>query len=438
MNGKSNLLNKSLAVAIALFGVAAGALTSTQASANTAAETTILNVVRVDYQDATGTASFAATASTTVTVNLVESAVAISAPADQGGIASGATATYTYTLTATANGSDVYDLAVTKGVVANVAGDTVSYRTVAADGTTTLSASPTSVTLGASVVTGVPSGTQLTFPGGTLTNIASGDVVVINGNSYLVSAVSNGSGASHTNAGAAAQSTVGADTAEVLGSLTLAIHPAGSNVAPAFVLGDIGKVVAERVFLEVTTTATTNSSAPGTVPHTVETDAIADAGIDNGHATYSTTSNTTTFTGTSLTINKEVRNLNDAVPTFGATATGNPLDTLEYRVTVINTGAGDAANVVVTDAVPAYTTLVVTGVNFGTITDATNTVTLTTSVDSEVGQPGAGSEVGFADAAGTTATSALNFYVGTNSTNAAGGVVAAGATYTITYQVQIQ
>ena len=42
---------------------------------------------------------------------------------------------------------------------------------------------------------------------------------------------------------------------------------------------------------------------------------------------------------------------------FAATATGNPGQILEYRVTVTNTG-GQGSAVIVTDAVPAYTTLV--------------------------------------------------------------------------------
>ena len=432
-----DLLKRRLTVALTLFGLAAGSLLSTQAVANTAADTTILNVVRVDYKDASKTASFAATASTTVTVNLVEAALTISAPVDQT-VASGAIATYLYTLTATANGSDVYDVVVSLGATANVAGAALTHRTLAADGTTQLVASPADVTLGASVITAAPAANQLTFPGGTLTNIGVGDVVVVGGNSFIVAGVTLGSGASHTNLGAVAQTAIGVDTAEVNGSLTLAIHPAGSNVAPAFAAGNVGTVAAEQVFLEVTSTATTTGTTDGTVIHTVETDSVAGGAPASGLNNYASATNTTTFTGTSLSITKEVQNLNDAVPAFGATATGNPGDILEYRVTVINGATGgDAADVVVTDTVPAYTALVVTGVNFATITDGTNTVTLTTTVDSEV-QPGVGTEVGFGDATVAAAGSPINFYVGTTSTNATGGVVATSTTYTILYQVQIQ
>ncbi|MDQ6984569.1 MAG: hypothetical protein Q9M44_07615, partial [Ghiorsea sp.] len=65
----------------------------------------------------------------------------------------------------------------------------------------------------------------------------------------------------------------------------------------------------------------------------------------------------TTFNGAILTITKQVYN-ETANPggAFGATATGQPGDTLTYRITVNNGGAGNATSVVVTDPMPLYTT----------------------------------------------------------------------------------
>lgn len=438
MNRFISTLGRHFPAAVAVLGMLGGMAVTSSAYANTAANATILNVVQVNYKDASKANAYSATATTSVTVNLVESALALSTAVDQS-VASGGTATYGYTLTATANGSDVYDLLVTMPATSGVAGAAVTADIMTSDRTASASSltigTAASLTLGASVITGITAADTLAFPGGTLSDIAVGDVVVVNGNSYLVTGVTLGAGASHTNVGGVNQTTDGTLTAEVQGSLTLAIHPAGSNVAPAFGAGDVGTVAAEQVYLEITSTATTTGSADGTVDHTIEADSSNNSTLGVGVDNYVTTTNQTTFTGTQLSIKKEVRNVTQA-GAFAATATGNPGEVLEYQVTVTNTGSGAAAEVFVTDTVPAYTTLVVTGGNFGTIFDGTNTVTLTSATDSET-QPGAPTETGFGEASGTAAGSTITVYVGDNSTNALGGDVAAAAVYVIKYQVTI-
>ncbi len=296
------------------------------AGANSGADTTILNVVTVAYKDATGTQSFSATASSTVTVNLVEAALTISgrptgankgdtaAQPSNATVASGATASYLFALTANANGDDIYDLMVTKGVVANVTGDSVSFWAVDPDGSSNPVASPASVTLGASIITAVTGETTLEFPGGTLTNIAVNDIVVINGVDYLVSAVTVGSGASHDNVGGSPHSDVGATTAEVKGSLTLAANTDGSNTVPLFITNataSAGDTVGEQVLLKVDVSATATGGSDGTVPYTVDTDTLVNGTLDGGSNPASTTK-TTTFTGVQLTIQKEVRNVTSA------------------------------------------------------------------------------------------------------------------------------
>jgi uncharacterized repeat protein (TIGR01451 family) len=102
----------------------------------------------MDYADGSGTNAFRATASATVTIQIVESQLTISGlptagapgdtaalPADQAG-ASGNTLNYLYALTANANGDDIYDLDVSITTATDVSGETVSWTRLAADGTT--------------------------------------------------------------------------------------------------------------------------------------------------------------------------------------------------------------------------------------------------------------------------------------------------------------
>ena len=92
-----------------------------------------------------------------------------------------------------------------------------------------------------------------------------------------------------------------------------------------------------------------------------------------------------------------------------------PGDTLQYTVTVNNTGGAMSSNDVVTDAIPANTTyvpgsLVVSG---AAVTDAT---------DTDVGQFSGGTVTG---------------RVGTGATSTTGGTIAAGGTTTMTFKVTV-
>lgn len=435
-----------LSLALAVATLAGGALFAHQAAANTAADTTILNVVHVYYQDAGLSTSFEATASASVTVNLVESGLTVTTAIDQT-VGSGATATYVYDLTATANGSDTYDVEIAKGATSGVINDAVTYslldNTGAAVGAP-VAAGVTSVTLGASLITAVTAEDTLQFAGGTLSNISAGDVVVINGESFIVTSVVAGSGASHDNTGATAHTDIGVTTAEVAGVLVLQAHPAGSAVAPSFVSGstsavaNVGDLVAERVSLAIYSTADTNTAADGTVVHTLESDYNSNGTINTSGDGYANTSNTTTFTGTQLSITKSVRNVTAGEVAYAATTTGDPTDVLEYEVIVENTGGGSAANVYVVDTVPTYTSLVVSGGNFGTITDGTTSVTLTDSNADSESQGASATDVGYGNATGSAAGDTITIYVGDGATNAAGGSVASGQVFTIKYQVTIE
>jgi uncharacterized repeat protein (TIGR01451 family) len=461
-----------------------------KASANSTADATILNVVTVDYKDAGGTNSFAATASTTVTINLVKAALSPSgAPTGADGspalvclaasdYASGSTISALYALTATANGADTYSLSIaddTPSTTANVNIITRAFAVLDYQGLTPTS--PATRTLGSAIPTAVVSDDTLQFPGGALAGFAANDIVLveINGTkkAFLVDTVTVGTAPSHDNPGNVAHTDAGSTTAEVKGSLKLKAYPnqtilgqtvGGGNAAPAFAstgAPTLGVPVGEMILVQLDATASVNSSSNGVVGYTLTT---TDSASGNSAVVTCTAGN---WIAPSLSITKKARNASTG-GSFAATATGNPGQILEYEVTISNTG-GEASSVVVTDAVPAYTTLVTHSGAYGSgggtgaladkvakISDGTNTVDLTVSaVDAET-QPLTEEETGFGKAAGTIAGSVLTFYVGNTSTNAAGGKIPScsdeahatsaactGAsevwitTYTILYQVKI-
>ncbi len=136
---------------------------------------------------------------------------------------------------------------------------------------------------------------------------------------------------------------------------------------------------------------------------------------------------------------------------FAATGTGDPGDILEYQVTISNSGS-TAEAVVVTDPVPAYTTLVTHNAAYGDglggnifaqVTEGTPTsVALTLSnADDESAAIASG------DATGTVAGSTISIYVGrdqipTNTGPTVGGdvrdsVAFPADVFVILYQVQI-
>jgi uncharacterized repeat protein (TIGR01451 family) len=451
------------------------------ASANSTANATVLNVIRVDYSDASGANVFTATASTTVTVNLVRAAATASAPptgADgrpglvclpAGSYTSGSTISSLYALSAAANGADNYVLTMAN-VPDNVNNVTVAYSALDYTGANPVP-NPGSRILGSAIPTRVVDATTLEFPGGALSGFAANDIVLVDiggtSRAFLVSGVVVGSAGSHSNGGGAPHTDNGVTTAEVKGTLTLAAYAnqtltlngsavtfGGGGTAPAFTTGGsiptLGVPVGEMVLVRIDVTASTTSvSANGAVAYTLTS--------TNGANTATIACTAGNFMGTTLSITKQVRNVTGGGG-FAAGATGNPQDVLEYQVTVANTG-GQAAQVVVTDAVPAYTTLVTHagayGTGGGTGAAGNSFARISDGTNSEA-QPLAPVETGFGNATGITAGSGVAVFVGDTSTNALGGRVPScsngafttqaactggGATwitsYTILYQVRI-
>ena len=379
-------------------------------SANTGAGTTILNVVTVNYQSPGGVA-LVASASASVTVTLVPTAVALAAVGlTTGATPSGAAITYSFTATSNANGSDTYLLNSAAGTLTNATAPTVVFK----QGATTV----TQLTLASSVISDVTAANTLVVPAGTASNLAAGDIVVINGTDYLVSTVSGAGTAAAANVSA---TTAGTITAEVPVSIVLAANTAGSNTVPAFtasVVGtpspQIGLLVAEQQAFTVDVLSSTVAPGDGTVPLDITV-----GGPAPGTPITTPITTTTTVQGANLSITKEVSS--DGGATFAATGSGAPLSTLTYRITITNGGAGSASTVVITDPMPAYTTYTPASAKSSTVAGAlfanVANIVLTDVADAD------GYDFG------VTAANQATLSVPT---------VAAGATVVLFYQVTIQ
>lgn len=450
------LLSVALLVAVAAF-----ALPQTTLAANTSAQTKIINVVDVTYADSSNTETYSASDFAVVTVELVASAPevygllttdgdptdtsAICPAGSAGTFDMGETGSVLYAINATANGDDIYDLAMNK--TNNTVTSTVVYNLLAYDGSVIGVNNPGTATLGSAVPVGVKLANPdtLLFPGGTLSAIVANDVVVLEyaDNSkhvFLVNAVVAGTAPTDD------------PTQEVQAELKLEpyttqtinnIDFSGPATADFATNGYApGSVVAELQYVLVSITGT---NAAAGVDGSVDFD--LDVKSQTAPAAVNDVACTVSFTGVDLSITKEVRSY-DVVTSgwraaFAATANGNPGDYLEYQVTISNAG-GDATFVTVTDAVPAYTSVVshttygdrVAGTIFATIADGNDTVPLTLADDSEVQDTDLDADTdntGFGKVVGTDMT----FYVGKTSNNTTGGAVDSVTTYTITYQVQI-
>lgn len=487
-------MKRNLFAALAITALAAGA--PSVASASTTAGAKLINVVEVQYSDTSGNNVFHAAASTTVTVNLVKSALNASTAPSGGTVAglgclanldtvSGGTVSAIYALSATANGDDSYNLSIaansSPSTTLDASNITRAFSTLTYDGSVVTTGNVSRV-FGSAIPVGVSGSDTLLFPGGALAGFEKDDIVLVEigpvgskvTKAYKVFNVIVGSAATHANDDGIAYTTglISEKSAEVQGSLQLEAYGdynivlngssvpfgGGSNI-PAFNVAatapTLGVPVGELVLVKIDITASASSvTADGFVGYTLT--------ANNGTNTTALTCTAGFFRRAQLSIKKEVRTL-PAGP-WGATALGSPGDVLEYRVTVANSG-GQAALVKITDAVPAYTTLVThsaaygdgaAGPIFAQITDSAGTaVTITTATDSE-GQAAAPYETGYGEAGGTTANSPINFFLGDTSDNAKGGTVPSCSnatvltssactsgggtwldTYTIQYQVKI-
>ena len=413
----------------------------------TAAGAKIFNQVTVTYFDANGANQHQAGTSSSVLVALKQAPLTVATAITFPAVDSGSTTTSYIALTANANGKDEYTVAITPTAtnLTDPAGHTVTTNIFTdTSGGTSSAFNPSSTFLGAtsivSVANDVPGSTQiLSVPAGTVSasGIVIGSVVVINGNSYKVTAVYDGVQAAYQTGAQTTLDLTGNAKTETLGTIT--IGKDATNTAPALATGGslIGTLVAERKYLMITDTANVSSNtADGKEDFAVSTNTKTNSNIAALPAVDSAV-----FYFTQLSINKSVANV-------GA-GTAKPGDLLEYTLTVTNTAPnGSAGKVSILDAVPAYTTLVsgttygagggtgTAGEVFATINLGASTVPIT--LDPTDTEP-TGAGVGFGGTASNKviAGTPINFYLGTGSSNSTGGTVAHGAVYTIKYQVKI-
>jgi uncharacterized repeat protein (TIGR01451 family) len=124
------------------------------------------------------------------------------------------------------------------------------------------------------------------------------------------------------------------------------------------------------------------SAIPGTYTNTIAAGALQ-TNLGNSPGP---TSDTITIAGPpALTVLKQVSS--DGGTNFSTPAPVNPGGTLTYRVTVTNSGSGDATNVVITDPIPTYTTYVAGSAKRATgspgLTYGAAPITLTDSADGD-------------------------------------------------------
>jgi hypothetical protein len=458
---------RGLCAALAITALAAVGWPGT-AAASTTAGTTILNIVQVKYNDATGTGTvYNAAFSTSITVNLVKAGLNITTPPNSaslpgftcladGSYASGDTFTAYYAMTATANGQDLYNLSITDTPIPAATTATAAYSLL--DYTGAVTAGPISTsstrTLNSAIVVGTSGADTLLFPGGSLKPAASGgwapnDIVVVDygatKTAYLVKTVTLGNAKGYSISGAVASTTTGTTTAEVqdrvqvqafnnnalgIGSGAVAAAPAFGTTAPA-----VGTVVGQMVLVKIDVTAKTNVTGAGNDAHVSYTLTTTDSSSGNTQYVGSGGSHICDagiFKTTQLSIIKSVVNITNPA----MTTTGNPGDILEYTVAVNNPG-GQAALTSIVDNIPSYTKLVTFPATYGTapsnnysgifatVTDGTHSVSLTVDGLTEAAaQPAAPAPaVGYGTAAGVAAGSALNFFLGQGSNVTTGGTV---------------
>ena len=335
----------------------AGTLLAATAQANTAGGTIIHNVATLTFDGGT------ATAYVDVKVNTIASAPTISVDSTGKSVNGGESATYTYTITNNSNGSDSFSLAA-----ASTDADVSGAPGLNVNGSGTANSA---ITLGGSVASVASDAAgNIYIPAGSETNLAVGDIVVINGTSYKIATLT---------AGTAASTTGTTTTPETPTSFTVT-QPDGS--AAGIVAGTIavGSQIGEQGSFTVAVTASTPSTAGTDGVHTVnvsgQTTAVSQGagGAAISYATQTADGNeaTTTVLAPTVQLIKEVRNVTQGGQFPSANVTAQSGDTLEYRLTARPSGgSGNSTNSKLVDEIPDYTTYVVnsTTLNNGAVAD---------------------------------------------------------------------
>jgi len=455
---------RSIVMAVAM-AVCMIALNSTAMAAleGSAGNTIIRNTVTVNYEDGGGTAQTAITAEIDVTVNTidVQPSVVSFNPSPGSTDGTGDTETYAVVIRTNSNGPATITLGATDvgGSEVNITLDLANPASLTSGGSIFLGATVVDPTDG-NGASNIAAGGSITFTvpndGGLPTDMAvNGGAFndgIINGltdnDTVYLHDGTNHYGPFTVNPGSVVDPTVGAGTTAQTGSITL-VNASGNPISITPTPG--------WMILEAQTDTLTVTQGLATDPTNTaswQTTVTADMNGNVGSGTV-----TTNATGAVLDVRKYVRNVtNDngsgATQTVNINGTnltfydggvsGDPGDTLEYALVVENDSLGSTQNVVATDPVPAYTTLSTwaTG-GYGNTSGADVFAAVDDSVDyvevTVVNSDTESATLGAANASGTSAGSALTFYLGDGGTDASdtGGTLAGGETITVVYRVTI-
>lgn len=439
---KENIVNtqsyfSARRIATTLLGVLALAFcvtiaTPTQSEAGTAANAIIRNVVKVDYKDAGGNGSFATSATTTVSVTLLAAIPTITdpTPASNQFVESSAVQGYAFTLFSNANGTDTYNLTLADGTTGD-AGTPVSKNKYIvsyidpqgithATGNTTTTTLP-GLSIGATVILSDNDNDTVNIPAGTMNTIANDDYVVINGIVYKVRSHTDGTVAGYN-------SGTNSLTPETHG--TIRLYQADGTTAADFSAIDLtGSTISQRYIVNAAVTAVADAASDAVLYFNLS---LASTTAPNPTGNKNDTK--TTFRHTQVAVTKTAN-----------PASGKPGDTIEYTIAVTNSGTGDATHVMVTDAVPAFTTLVSGGYNSGAAfaqivkCDSNGTSNCGTPINITPAVDASENTLASGNAPAATAGSAIKFFLGTGNDGAAqtGGTVAPDSQYQIKYKVTI-
>lgn len=317
-------------LALAFMLLAAVVTIPTAADASTAKGTVIENRTTVSY-DAGGVAQTPVVASALVTITLVQGTPNVTVnTVSATTINQGQSTTIGYYVSATCNGPVTYTFGSGSAIVSNMSAAGTGGATTPLTyslGATTLA---TDASIGATTIK-VPYDQVAAVTD--VNGIAPGDTIMIGGNPYVVAA----GGISKTDA-----TTWGNANYNLV---TIALTSAIAGTA-----GTAGQVVGERTTFSVTFSS--GMVSLGQISGTFNEYGTAVSGGPTG-----TSPNTLIMVNKpALAVSKEVSVDGGAI--YSATGNATPGTSLIYRITITNSGGGDATSVQITDTLPPYLTYV--------------------------------------------------------------------------------
>jgi hypothetical protein len=350
MNIPRNTMKRVLAAAVL---VAPSAL-----YASTAANTTVTNTVTVFYQDANAAQNYSEQASAQFAVSLLAAAPSVTASPTAQNTSETTTVEIDYTVTANANGADGYSFDLASAITAgtNVSAATAaSYSLVGtggelAAGVLTLGGTTLAAALATNDTTiEVPWDGEIAGTNTAVNNLIAGDTIVLDGAEYIIDSISNTGADALTNNRSA---------------ITLTTAYLGANLP-------VGTIIGERAVIKLSFDTGSLQNSAVTEDYTVAPEiSFSDSG------TFTPSDATVTVQRPLVAVSKYVRNSTTAstgsggsvtVVTPSGTATyynsgvsGKPGDVMEYLIHVdntVSTGASKAQNIILSDALPEFTSI---------------------------------------------------------------------------------